>query len=368
MRHRPPPRMSRHGGGDRVHGGHQAVGRDLGERLTCWTDAGLRGDHGADVVRQLRGEERARDALRDRPVEHARRARHRQQGGDRARARGLAEHGDVLRVAAEGPDVVAHPGQCGDLVEKAPVGGRALDLPESLHGHAVVERHHDDPAFARQPRAVVDGVGGVPDQVGAAVDPDHHRKTSGARFGCPDVAGQPVVTGRLRRVGGERGRLRRGRPERGGGTDPVPSFGRLGRREAQRAHGRPGVGDAAEDGEAVLAHTAHGAVRGGRLDGHGPPGPGRQRMPSILPAGRAADHRFFRSTEVLLTGAQVTGESRGNTARRTAQSASRAHTAYLAARAPLRAGAGESGVAPLDAMESDVASAVGAASAGGGVP
>ncbi len=79
-------------------------------------------------------------------------------------------------VAAEGRDVVAHPLQGGDLVEQAAVGRSPLDLREPLDPHAVVERHHDDPALPREPTTVVLGQAGRPDLVAAALDPHHHRQ------------------------------------------------------------------------------------------------------------------------------------------------------------------------------------------------
>lgn len=70
---------------------------------------------------------------------------------------------DTGRVAAEGPDVVTHPLQGGDLVKQTSVGGRPLDLPETLKTHTVVERHHDD-AVASQPATVVLGQSGHADR------------------------------------------------------------------------------------------------------------------------------------------------------------------------------------------------------------
>ncbi len=95
-----------------------------------------------------------RHALRDGPAEEPGRPRHGQQRGDRSTTRRLAEDRHPVRVAAEGPDVVAHPLQRGDLVEQAPVGGGAVDLRETLYAQPVVERHHDD-AAGGQPAAVV---------------------------------------------------------------------------------------------------------------------------------------------------------------------------------------------------------------------
>ena len=50
----------------------------------------------------------------------------------RPAAGGLAEHRDLVRVAAERADVVPYPFQRGDLVEQAAVRRRAVDLGETL--------------------------------------------------------------------------------------------------------------------------------------------------------------------------------------------------------------------------------------------
>jgi hypothetical protein len=96
-------------------------------------------------------------------------------------ARGIAERAATDPPPADCPntaeraDVVAHPLQRGDLVEQAPVGGRALDVREPLDAHAVVEGDQHD-AVAREAGAVVLGKAGRADRVGAAVDPHHHRQ------------------------------------------------------------------------------------------------------------------------------------------------------------------------------------------------
>ena len=132
--------------GDRVAGGGQPCRGHGGQVGRRGPQPQFGGAGRGDVGGELRREERARHALRDGPAEQPGRPRHGQQRGDRPAARRLAEDRHPARVAAEGPDVVPHPLQRGDLVEQAPVGGRALDLREALDAQPVVERHHDDTA------------------------------------------------------------------------------------------------------------------------------------------------------------------------------------------------------------------------------
>jgi len=175
---------------DRVHAG-QVVGRRA--------QAELGRDGAGDVRRQRRRVVDAGHALRDRPPEQARRQRAGQQRGDRPGPGRLAEDGDLVRVTAEGGDVVADPLQRGHLVEQAAVGGRPLELGEPLDACAVVEGDHHQIALAREAAAVVAGGVGRSHLVGATVDP-HHDRPAGGRVGRrrPDVEGQPVVVGRLR--------------------------------------------------------------------------------------------------------------------------------------------------------------------------
>ena len=116
------------------------------------------------------------------PAEQPGRAVHRQQRRDRSATRRLTEDRHPVRVAAEGPDVVAHPLERGDLVEQTPVGRSSLDLREALDPDPVVERHHHDAAVPGEPAAVVLGQTGHADHVRAALDPHHHRQP-GARAG-----------------------------------------------------------------------------------------------------------------------------------------------------------------------------------------
>ena len=151
---------------------------------------------------------------------------HRQQRGDRSAARRLAENRDPVRVAAEGPDVVAHP-----LAERRP--GRADPgwrgapsmLREALDADAVVERHHDDAAVPREPTAVVLGEAGHADHVRAALDP-HHDRQPGARVGSGDqtltVSQSSPAASCDQRVHAEMPALRGRRAVREGLPHPAP--------------------------------------------------------------------------------------------------------------------------------------------------
>jgi hypothetical protein len=98
--------------------------------------------------------------LTDRASEKPGRHRHDERGSNASSTRGLAEYGDLFRVAAERGDVVLHPPQRGDLVEDAPVGRCSDDVREAFHTDAVVhaDHHHAAPG---ESRTVVVRVGGV---------------------------------------------------------------------------------------------------------------------------------------------------------------------------------------------------------------
>jgi hypothetical protein len=129
-----------------------------------------------DVRGQFRREEQTRNALRDGSAEQPGRPRHGQQRGDRTSTRRFAEDRHPVRIAAEGPDVLAHPVQRGDLVEQAPVGRGTVDLRETLYPQTIVERDHDD-AAGGQPAAVELLKAGRADHIGAAGDPHQHGKS-----------------------------------------------------------------------------------------------------------------------------------------------------------------------------------------------
>lgn len=192
-------------------------------------------------------------------------------------AGGLPEDGDAAEIASEGPDVVPDPGEGGDLVQQAPVGGGVGEDAVAEGAEPVVERDQDDPVPG-EGRSVVDGDGGGPPGEGAPVDPHHDRQPGPGRgVGGPHVEVQAVVAGDLRvreqrRVPVRVGHFGSGGPEGARVAYPVPGGRMAGGGEPERSDGRGGVGDAAEDADAALLQPAldHAVPGAG-------PGPGAAR-------------------------------------------------------------------------------------------
>ena len=206
-------------------------------------------------------------ALQDRAPEQRPGLGNGHEAGDRVRARGLAHHRDLVRVAPEGGDAVAHPAQGGDLVEQAEVAVGHLRRGEPpQHAEAVAHVDRDDVALAHQSTGVVPGRRRRPDDVGAAVQPHEHgaRDAVGRRRGRgAHVDAQAVlvlrgaVVGRGPGDGGDpRGQLRRGRPPLDGLADAGPRLRRGRRGEARRR----GVADAEELDDVATPPAAQHAV------------------------------------------------------------------------------------------------------------
>ncbi len=134
--------------------------------------------------------------LGDGPAEAARRSGHRQEGHHRHGPGGHAEHGDVVRVPAEGPDVRLDPVERGELVEDPPVRRAVVQEEEALAPEPVVEGHADH-AVAGEAVAVVPGDAARPVPEGAAVDPHHDRQSRRTRVRGPHVEVQAVLPGNL---------------------------------------------------------------------------------------------------------------------------------------------------------------------------
>eukprot|EP00966_Prymnesium_polylepis_P186596 4325462-Prymnesium_polylepis.1 len=107
------------------------------------------------------------------------------------RAGALTPDRYVLRVAAEGTDLVAHPPQPGAQVPDREVR-HALrrEVKEAVHGQSVVERHADEPLTGKvvhrlQVAELTVGAVGV----AAAVDPNEHGQWAGVALHrrCGDV-------------------------------------------------------------------------------------------------------------------------------------------------------------------------------------
>ena len=84
--------------------------------------------------------------------------RRRKQVGDRLAARRQAVDGDLVRVAAEGGDVLPGPAQRRDLVVQARGAGRALagHVEEAERAEPVVDRDDHEPVTARERDAIAD--------------------------------------------------------------------------------------------------------------------------------------------------------------------------------------------------------------------
>lgn len=147
----------------------------LNGRRSC-TEVG--GDLGGDRRGEPLGEVRAGHALGYGAAEQPGGVRHGEQGSDAASAGGLAEHGDIRGVTAEGGDVVLYPPQRGDLVENATVVRRSRDMCEALCAEAVVHADHHHTVLGQR-RTVVMRVSGAALQIATAMDPHHHRQPSG---------------------------------------------------------------------------------------------------------------------------------------------------------------------------------------------
>ena len=146
-------------------GGAELAQEPPGERL------GLR--RVLDVVAAA-GLGRARD--------HAGGERRRQQVGHRLAARRQAVDGDLVRVAAEGGNVLPGPPQRRDLVVQARGAGRALagHVKEAERAEPVVDRDDHERVTARERDAVAGRLGGVAGLVPAAVQPEQHRPAARA--------------------------------------------------------------------------------------------------------------------------------------------------------------------------------------------
>lgn len=107
----------------------QLLGADVAPRC-----AGLRGFLQALGFRlgQARLAVPAERRLSNRPVEQPSGKRRREKRHHALTAGGFAEHRDVVRVAPEGGDVLPHPSQRGDLVQRAVVRGRVERLAPTV--------------------------------------------------------------------------------------------------------------------------------------------------------------------------------------------------------------------------------------------
>ena len=101
---------------------------------------------------------------------------------------GLAEHGDAVGIAAEGADVCPHPGERGDLVAQAEVGGvvTVAKVEEPVGARPPVDRSRSTtPSRAKR--------------LPSKLPPEEKWK---ARPGLHTITGRPPAPGRASRRSG----------------------------------------------------------------------------------------------------------------------------------------------------------------------
>ncbi len=122
-----------------------------------------------------------------------------------AAAAGLAEDGDVARVAAERADVVAHPFECVHEVAQPEIRrvrellarARQTRQPEIREGiQPMRDGDHDDVVLPRELGAVVEDRVARARALPAAVKPHHHGPRAAPHLGRPDVEPQAVLAHR----------------------------------------------------------------------------------------------------------------------------------------------------------------------------
>src|SRR5260370_29080672 len=108
--------------------------------------------------------------LGDGPAEETSCARHREEGGNTHAASRLAKDGDILRITAEGSDVLLHPDEGRDLVEQTEVGALVTQVEEAIHAEAVVDGHADH-SVAGAANAIIVGHGTTPVRKSTPINP-----------------------------------------------------------------------------------------------------------------------------------------------------------------------------------------------------
>jgi len=181
---------------------------------------------------------------------------------------GFAADGDAGGVAAEGRDVVLDPIERGDEVAEGVVGAagvvgaeEGLEIEEAEDAKAIGDGDAED-ALLGEDGAVVHGLEGVAAGKAAAVDPDVDGEGAFGGRG-PEVEVEAVFAVVDAGFAGLHG----GGGETGGVALGGPGFDGDGCAEAERADGRLGEGNAAEDGHAGGLLAAEGA--GGGVEGDG---------------------------------------------------------------------------------------------------
>ena len=187
-----------------------------------------------------------------------RRSRH--QCRHRPGPRGLTRDRHPPRIAAKSCDIVLHPFQRGDPVQKAAIVRRARDRHEALDTQPIIRRDKDHALFhERRPVEPFASVAAA--EITAAMDIDQNRQRRVRQVRRrKDVQVQDVIAvlGRFRDQRDPAIRLRRRRPVRQGLTRTGPGRGPDRRRKAQRAGRRQGKRQ---------AKKARGGANGGTFDG-----------------------------------------------------------------------------------------------------
>src|SRR6185437_2852407 len=191
---------------------------------------------------------------------------------DRYRARALAENRHIAGIAAETCDVLAHPFQRRDLIEKAVIAGDLVRRfraqrrmrHEAENADAVIDGD-DDNALPRQRIAVIDRDRTRAELERAAIEPHHHRQLRAARRGGIDVERQTILTD-LGAAQLDVRHLHRIVAELDAGARRGPGRGLLRRLPAQRANRRRRVRNTEIRhylAAAARNRTGFGAYRGG---------------------------------------------------------------------------------------------------------
>ena len=214
-------------------------------------------------------------------------------------SRGLAEHGDLLGVAAERPDVRADPLDACLDVHEAEVGGRdavgavVAAAEESVRAQSEIDRRDDDVVLRHHLRRLESGQVTAAGDVGAAVDPHHDRqlRVRGGAVGDGDgqVLAVLVVVSGLRMRRDLLARRRRPLRARRAGLigDDDAAIGQRGQRLRDLVAVGVGVGDADRAENMLVAGLGGGGAEaldhaGRGVPARGPGGRGRVRPPIIV--------------------------------------------------------------------------------------
>ena len=189
-----------------------------------------------------------------------------EQHGDAEGPCRLAEDRDVAGIATEDGDVVAHPGQRGQLVVDAPIADKAVRAGQvavtekTQCAEPVIDGHHHGVAVAHEVAAPVEEDRPAARGEASPVD-EHHHGPAAAGLVCrrhrklrgPDVQREAILAVWFRRLGvggardaGHGGRLWRDGSEGRRVPDLVPRLGCLRWSPPQLADGGLRIGDARE--------------------------------------------------------------------------------------------------------------------------